>query len=332
MAWNLLGGSQEGPHLMQWAMPDSNMSRWTRRRLLQWGSAAVGLTAVRTFAATPAARTEGPLTRPIPSSGEALPLVGLGSWITFNVGRDRAALANCTAVLRAFFAAGGRLVDSSPMYGSSQPAIGQALAQLGQPAALFSAEKVWTSGNGAAQMAESRAHWGVPRFDLMQVHNLLDWQTHLPALFEMKAAGRLRYVGITTSHGRRHAELEQIMHSQPLDFVQLTYNLVDRAVEQRLLPLAQERGIAVIVNRPFQGGRLVDRLHGAPLPGWAAEIGCQHWAQVALKFTTSHPAVTCAIPATSQVAHLQQNMAASRGALPDAALRRRMLQDVQRLL
>lgn len=310
------------------------MNRLSRRQWLQLGglTAATAASGAAAQAAAAVAASQGLLTRPVPSSGEALPVLGLGSWITFNVGQDKAALANCTAVLRAFYQAGGRLVDSSPMYGSSQPAIGHALSQLGKPAALFSAEKVWTSGNGMAQMAESRALWGVPRFDLMQVHNLLAWQTHLPALFDMKAAGRLRYVGITTSHGRRHAELEEIMRSQPLDFVQLTYNAADRAVEQRLLPLAQARGIAVIVNRPFQGGSLLDRLQSAPLPGWAADLGCQHWAQVALKLVISHPAVTCAIPATSQVAHLQQNMAAGRGPWPDTALRQRMAQDLQRLL
>jgi diketogulonate reductase-like aldo/keto reductase len=281
----------------------------------------------------PAAAAEAPLTRPIPSSGEALPLIGLGSWITFNVGGDVAARAASVEVVRAFFAEGGRMIDSSPMYGSSQPTIGYALAQIGRPAALFSAEKVWVGdgARGAAQMEASRAYWGVARFDLMQVHNLLAWQEHLPRLFEMKAAGRLRYVGITTSEGRRHAEIEQVMRSQPIDFVQLSYNLLDREAEQRLLPLAQQRGIAVIVNRPFREGALLRQLARHPLPGWAAEIDCQHWAQVALKFAVSHPAVTCAIPATSQVAHLRQNMAAARGRLPDAALRSRMARDVAAL-
>ena len=242
-------------------------------------------------------------------------MVGLGSWITFNVGNDTAARAACVEVVRAFFAEGGRMIDSSPMYGSSQPTIGFALAQLGRPAALFSAEKVWVgdAARGPAQMEASRAYWGVPRFDLMQVHNLLSWQQHLPRLLEMKAAGQLRYVGITTSEGRRHAEIEAVMRSQPIDFVQISYNLLDREVEQRILPLAQERGIAVIVNRPFREGALLRQLARHPLPGWAAEIACAHWSQVALKFVISHPAVTCAIPATSQVAHLRQNMAAALG-------------------
>jgi len=260
-------------------------------------------------------------------------VIGLGSWITFNVGNDRAARASCVEVVRAFFAAGGRVIDSSPMYGSSQPTIGFALAQLGHPASLFSAEKVWIgdAARGPAQIEASRQYWGVPRFDLMQVHNLLAWQQQLPQLFEMKAAGRLRYVGITTSEGRRHTEIETVMRTQPIDFVQISYNLLDRQVEQRILPLATERGIAVIVNRPFREGALLDALARHPLPGWAAEIGCTAWAQIALKFAVTHPAVTCAIPATSQVVHLRQNMAAARGPMPDAALRARMARDVAAL-
>lgn len=302
-----------------------------RRRWLAASALAAGLPAWATRAAAQPAQSL--LTRPIPSSGEALPVVGLGSWITFNVGNDPVARDARAEVVRAFFAEGGRLIDSSPMYGSSQPVIGHALAKLGHPATLFSAEKVWVgdAARGAGQMAASRAHWGVPRFDLMQVHNLLAWEEHLPRLQAMKAAGQLRYVGISTSEGRRHAELERILRTQAIDFVQLTYNLLDREAEQRLLPLAQERRIAVIVNRPFRQGDLLDQLRGHPLPGWAREIGCDSWAQVALKFVVSHPAVTCAIPATSQVAHLRQNMGAARGRLPDATLRARMARDVAAL-
>lgn len=302
-----------------------------RRRWLAASALAAGLPAWATRAAAQPAQSL--LTRPIPASGEALPVVGLGSWITFNVGNDPVARDARAEVVRAFFAEGGRLIDSSPMYGSSQPVIGHALAKLGHPAALFSAEKVWVgdAARGAGQMAASRAHWGVPRFDLMQVHNLLAWEEHLPRLQAMKAAGQLRYVGISTSEGRRHAELERILRTQAIDFVQLTYNLLDREAEQRLLPLAQERRIAVIVNRPFRQGDLLDQLRGHPLPGWSREIGCDSWAQVALKFVVSHPAVTCAIPATSQVAHLRQNMGAARGRLPDATLRARMARDVAAL-
>jgi len=304
-------------------MPTEPTLSATRRVLL--GGALVSL--------LPPALAATPMMRRIPSSGEALPVLGLGSWITFNVGNDSAAREACVEVVRAFFAAGGRLIDSSPMYGSSQPTIGHALAQLGRPAALFSAEKVWVGdgARGAAQIEASRAYWGVSRFDLMQVHNLLAWQQHLPQLFEMKAAGRLRYVGITTSEGRRHAEIEQLMRTQPIDFVQISYNLLDREVEQRILPLAQERGIAVIVNRPFREGALLQQLSRFPLPGWAADVDCQVWAQVALKFVITHPAVTCAIPATSQVVHLRQNMAAALGRMPDAALRQRMAREVAAL-
>ena len=274
-----------------------------------------------------------PLTKPIPSSGEALPLIGLGSWITFNVGADPVARDNCAAVMRAFFDDGGRMIDSSPMYGSAQDVIGYGLEKLGHPKALFSADKVWISSgdDGPAQIKESRAQWGVPRFDLLQVHNLVAWEVHLETLFAMKAAGTLGYVGITTSHGRRHREFEQIMRDHTLDFVQLTYNVIDREVERRLLPLAREKGVAVIVNRPFRQGVLIGGLEGQPLPPWAGEIGAANWAQFLLKFIVSHPAVTCAIPATSQVTHLRENMGATRGALPDEKMRARMIAYVEEI-
>lgn len=283
-----------------------------------------------------AARAQSPpqptfLTKPIPSSGEPLPVVGLGSWITFNVGNDRAARDQCTEVMRQFFAVGGRLIDSSPMYGSSQGVIGEALQLLRAQPKVFSADKVWTASDGAAQIEASPKLWQVPRFDLLQVHNLLAWEKQLPLLQAMKAAGQLRYVGITTSEGRRHAEFEQIMRSQRIDFIQLSYNLLDREAEQRLLPLARERGIAVLVNRPFREGALLRQLQRHPLPAWAGEIDCTSWAQLALKFIVSHPAVTCAIPATSNPAHLRDNMGAARGRLPDAALRQRLADHVARL-
>lgn len=272
------------------------------------------------------AQQSRPATRAIPSSGESLPLVGLGSWSTFNVGNDREARDACAEVIRNFLLAGGRMIDSSPMYGSSQAVIGYGLNKLGQSKNVFSADKVWIADGaaGPAQIEASRRDWGLPRFDLLQVHNLLSWEAHLPTLFAMKAAGRLRYVGITTSHGRRHRELEQIMSSQPIDFVQLTYNLIDREAEQRLLPLARERGIAVIVNQPFRKGALLNALERRRLPAWSAEIGCTSWAQFALKFIIAHPAVTCAIPATTQVAHVLENMGTASGPLPNAAMRARM--------
>jgi diketogulonate reductase-like aldo/keto reductase len=272
-----------------------------------------------------------PITRAIPSSGERVPVIGLGTWITFNVGDDPELRDECTQVMRAFFDRGGRVIDSSPMYGSSQEVIGYGLRKLGQPADVFSADKVWTSSNGPAQIEESRSHWGIRRFDLLQVHNLLAWESHLPTLLAMKAEGRVRYVGITTSEGRRHEEFEKIMASQPLDFVQVSYNVLDREVERRILPLAQDRGMAVIINRPFRQGDLIRSVERHPLPAWAAEIGAANWPQYLLKFIVSHPAVTCAIPATSQVAHVQENMGAARGVLPDPAMRRRMIAHVEAL-
>jgi diketogulonate reductase-like aldo/keto reductase len=296
----------------------------SRRHLLALAAAAVaGGALVRPRSASAQAH---PLTRPIPSSGEALPLVGLGTWITFNVGNDPVARDSCADVMRAFFAAGGRMVDSSPMYGSSQEVIGYGLKKLGMPEALFATEKVWigSGARGRAQIETSRRYWGVPRFDLLQVHNLVAWQDHLKALYAMKDAGQLRYVGITTSEGRRHDLFEEIMRTEPLDFVQLTYNIVDREVEERLLPLARDRGMAVIVNRPFQQGDLTRDLAGETLPDWAAEIGAASWAQFVLKYILAHPAVTVAIPATSRVDHVRENLAAASGPLPDETMRRRM--------
>jgi diketogulonate reductase-like aldo/keto reductase len=300
-------------------------SRLLHRRTMLGGMAAACAAAALAPRTVPA-QPRAPLARTIPSSGEAIPVVGLGTWITFNVGNDTVAREASAAVMRAFFEAGGGMIDSSPMYGSSQDVIGYGLAKLGKPAALFSAEKVWISGGsrGPAQMEKSRQLWNVPRFDLMQVHNLLSWQEHLPTLQAMKANGQLRYVGITTSEGRRHRDFEEVMRREKLDFVQISYNPVDREVEARILPLAHERGIAVIVNRPFQEGALTRRLSRHPLPDWAAEIRCTTWAQVVLKFIVSHPAVTCAIPATTSVAHVRENMAAAAEPLPDDAMRRRI--------
>jgi diketogulonate reductase-like aldo/keto reductase len=280
-----------------------------------------------------AAQLEPVHAKPIPSTGEPLPVVGLGTWITFNVGKDVEARDSCTQVMGAFFAAGGRLIDSSPMYGSSQQVIGHGLGKLDRRTSVFSADKVWISSAAAGprQIETSQRNWGVPRFDLLQVHNLLSWESHIKMLFEKKAAGEVRYVGITTSEGRRHAEFERIMREHPLDFVQVTYNVVDREVESRILPLASERGIGVIVNRPFQEGALLKRLARHPLPTWASEIECNSWAQLVLKFIVSHPSVSCAIPATTRVDHVEENMRAAFGRLPDEALRRRIAEHVTRL-
>jgi len=301
----------------------------TRRRLLQLLLAAGALPALGSVTAAPAPL----LTRPIPSTGERLPVIGMGSYITFDVGTDDDLLAQRTAVLRAFFDAGGKLIDSSPMYDTSEAAIGECLARLEHPGALFSATKVWhwLTGPGDRQMQRSRELWRVPRFDLMQVHNLVNWPDHLRTMRRDREAGLVRYIGITTSHGRRHDELADILRTEKIDFVQLTYNIRDREVEERLLPLAADHGIAVIVNRPFRRGGLIDRYAGKPLPDWAADIDCDSWPQFLLKFIVSHPAVTCAIPATSRVDHMQENMAALRGPLPDAAMRREMIAYVDTL-
>ncbi len=312
--------------------PPPRFPHTTRRQALA-ALAALGAAAALPLAANSQATADGPLARPIPSSGELIPLVGLGTWITFNVGNDRALREQSTAVMRAFFEAGGRLIDSSPMYGSAQDVIGEGLARLGHPRALFAADKVWigSGARGPEQIETSRQRWRVPRFDLLQVHNLLAWQEHLPTLMAMKAEGRLRYVGITTSEGRRHREFEQIMRAHPLDFVQFSYNVLDREAEARLLPLARDRRIAVIVNRPFRQGDLTRALARHPLPPWAAEIGCSTWAQVLLKFILAHPAVTCAIPATSNVDHVRENLAAARAPLPDAAMLERIAAHVEKL-
>ena len=301
-----------------------------RRTLL----ASLGAAGAASFLGPLAASAERPiLTRAIPSSGEPLPLVGLGSSITFNVGDDVAARNSCAEVMRAFFREGGRLIDTSPMYGSSQEVIGYGLAKLGHPRSVFSADKVWISSGarGPAQIEESRKLWGVPKLDLVQVHNLVAWEDHLKTLFAMKAAGRVRYVGITTSDGRRHAEIERVMASQPIDFVQVSYNPVDREVEDRILPLARERKIAVLANRPFKQGALIRSIERHPLPAWAREIDCANWAQLVLKFIVSHPAVTCAIPATSRVDHVRENLGASYGRMPDEPMRRRIATHVQSL-
>ncbi len=275
--------------------------------------------------------------RPIPVTGQRLPVIGMGTWLTFDVSGLLNLRAPLKDVMAAFLANGGAMVDSSPMYGNAEDTIGALTRTLNVPVAgnpaFFSATKVWTIGKtaGIAQMERSKALWGVPAFDLMQIHNMLDWRTHLATLKEWKAAGRIRYIGITTSHGRRHDDLAAALKAERFDFVQFTYNLADRSVEPALLPLAAERGAAVIINRPLDGGDLFGSVKGKALPPWSAEIGCANWAQYFLKWIVSHPAVTCAIPATSQAVHMAQNMGAGIGPLPDAAMRARMAKHFESL-
>jgi len=304
-------------------MPEASSKR---RRFLRY-CGGLGLSLALVPGRLPA-RSDDMLQRSIPKSGERIPAIGMGSWLTFAVGGDPQATAQRVDVLRAFFDTGGRLIDSSPMYGSSEQVIGECLKALHAQKRVFAATKVWTVGwqSGIRQMRRSRILWGVERFDLMQIHNMLDWHTHLQTLKSWKQEGRVRYIGITTSHGRRHTELEQALAGEDaFDFVQLTYNIEDRDVEQRLLPLARERRLAVIVNRPFQGGELFTRVAGKALPAWAAEIDCHNWAQYFLKFILGHPTVTCAIPATSRVDHMRENMGSLHGRVPDRELRRKML-------
>jgi diketogulonate reductase-like aldo/keto reductase len=254
------------------------------------------------------------LTRKIPSTGELLPVIGMGTWLTFNVPVRGPLIKERKAVLRAFFANGGGMIDSSPMYGNAEAAVGACLRDLRRADGLFSATKVWAAGDrqGVEQHETSLGLWGLDRLDLQQVHNLVNWESHLKMLRERKAAGQVRYIGVTTSHGRRHRELASIMRNEPLDFVQLTYNILNRKTEP-LLELARERGIGVIVNRPFEGGRLIDSMQRNELPEWVRELGIRHWPHFLLRWIVSHPAVTCAIPATTQVAHMHENMAAGRG-------------------
>lgn len=273
------------------------------------------------------------LTRAIPSSGERLPSVGLGTWLTFHVATDdAAAMARRAAVLDRFFAEGGRLVDSSPMYAQAEAVLGELLARP-EPR-LFSATKVWTplGAYGPTQMRRSLALWRLPRVDLMQVHNLLSWRSHLPTLREWKAKGLTRYIGVTVSHGRDADVVEQILRSERgLDVLQITYSPADRSAEP-LLTLAAARGVAVIVNRPFDGGDLLARLARTPLPALAAELGCSHWATLVLKWELAHPAVTVAIPATTNPDHVSQNLAALRGPLPDARQRATILRAIEPVL
>ncbi len=278
-------------------------------------------------------KTDTLLLKQIPSSGDIIPAIGMGTWISFNVGGSKRLRDARTEVLKTFFEMGGKMVDSSPMYGSAEEVMGYCLKKLGYPKSLFSATKIWTSSksNGKEQILDSENLWGVKPFDLFQIHNLLSWEEHLETLLEKKRKGEVKYIGITTSHGSRHEELEKIMRIQEIDFVQFTYNVLDREVESRLLPLAKEKGIAVIINRPFQGGDLFDYFEKYPLPKWKNEYDIKTWAQFFLKFVISHPAVTCAIPATSKIEHMKENMTSMYGKIPDERGRAKMIQYIESL-
>lgn len=267
------------------------------------------------------------LTRPIPSTGEAMPIIGLGTWNTFDVGHAAATRAPLHEVLRGFLDGGGRMIDSSPMYGRAEGVVGDLLAEMPTRPRPFLATKVWTSGReaGIAQMRRSAELLRAEVIDLMQIHNILDWRTHLATLRQMKEDGRIRYIGITHYTASALPELARILKAEPgIDFVQLAYSLADRAAEAEALPVAAEKGVGVIVNRPLAQGGLLRRVRGQALPKWAEDVGCTSWAQLCLKYILAAPAVTCVIPATADPAHLEDNLRAGMGRLPDAAERRRI--------
>ena len=274
-----------------------------------------------------AAADRGPvITRSIPSSGEQVPVMGMGSSRTFDVSTSQANIEKLVPVMEAFFAGKGTIIDSSPMYGAAEEVLGMVLEKT-PGARPFAATKVWTDGReqGIEQMQRSSELMGVPVFDLMQIHNLRDWKIHLATLRDWKEKGKIRYIGITTSHKRNHDELLEIMRTEPLDFVQFSYNIENRLAEERLLPIAADRGIATMINRPYQRGALFKRVKGVELPPLAVDLGCQSWGQFFLKFIIAHPAVTCLIPATSKLHHMEDNMGANFGPVPSEKQRQQML-------
>jgi aryl-alcohol dehydrogenase-like predicted oxidoreductase len=293
-----------------------------RREFLRTGACALG--ALLMTQESPAA--SGPLARRVPKTGEAIPAVGLGTWQVFDVASDAKEKAQARETLKVFVELGGRVIDSSPMYGSSESVTGELAAALGVKGRLFVATKVWTSGRqaGIRQMEDSMRKLRVERLDLMQVHNLVDAPTHLATLREWKSAGRIRYLGVTHYHAGAHADLEKIIRPGDVDFVQVNYSLAEPEADRRLLAAAADSRTAVIVNRPFAEGSMFRRVRDKPLPAWAQEIGCTSWAQFFLKWIIAHPAVTCAIPGTRNPKHVADNLGAASGPLPDEAMRRRM--------
>ncbi|MDH4562563.1 aldo/keto reductase [Pseudomonas sp. BN411] len=268
------------------------------------------------------------LRRAIPSTGEQVPVIGVGTYRGFDISHDAsAAWADCRKVLEALFAAGGSVIDSSPMYGQAEEVVGGLLSELKAQDRAFVATKVWTQGrqHGVEQMQHSMRLLRRQRIDLMQVHNLVDWQEHLTTLRQWKEEGRIRYLGVTHYTSSAYDELERVLRAEKLDFLQIDYALNDRDAEERILPLAQERGVAVLINRPFGGGNLLRNLLQQPLPEWAGEYGCTSWSQLLLKFCLSHPAVTCVIPGTGNPRHMLDNLQAGRGKEPDQALRDRLI-------
>jgi aryl-alcohol dehydrogenase-like predicted oxidoreductase len=311
-----------------------NMSRRHATRMIAQSAAGLLLARVASGAETTEKKTKLTLLqRTIPSSGESLPVIGLGTWQAFDVGSTSAEREPLEEVLALFTKLGGRVVDSSPMYGRAEQVIGDIATKLDLHQALFLATKVWTTGKqeGIDSMEKSLAKLQVERIDLMQVHNLVDVRTHLATLRDWKQKGHARYLGITHHASSAHGEVAKILRTEKLDFVQINYSLLEREAGEQILPLARDRGVAVIVNRPFGGGDLFARVRQKPLPEWATEFDCHSWAQFLLKWIIAHPAVTCAIPATNKAHHLEDNMQAGVGRLPDENLRRRMVETVSKL-
>ena len=273
------------------------------------------------------------LRRTIPSTGEKLPVIGLGTWRAFDVDLTADIRKQLEGVLSLFVELGGRLIDSSPMYGRAEEVIGQLSSALGIRDKVFLATKVWTQGkqSGIQSMERSMSLLRTNRIDLMQVHNLVDVSTQLATLQEWKQQGHIRYTGITHYESGALGEIEKLMRSQKFDFLQINYSLMEPEAEEGVLRLAQERGVAVIANRPFGAGGLFGKVRSKPLPDWAAEFDCRSWAQFFLKWIVANPAITCAIPATDKARHLEDNMQAGIGRLPDARLRRRMMELVSSL-
>jgi diketogulonate reductase-like aldo/keto reductase len=311
------------------------MNRMTRREAMSLiGVSGAGLfLPVRASRAQAKPESSAMLTRAIPSSGEKLPVIGLGTWRAFDVDLTPDTRRQLEEVLSLFVKLGGRVIDTSPMYGRAEQVIGDLTSALGIRDKLFLATKVWTRGKdqGIKSMERSMTLLREKRIDLIQVHNLVDVQTQLATLRQWKEQGRIRYLGITHYEAGAFADVEKIMQSEKLDFVQINYSLMEREAEERLLPLAQERGVAVIVNRPFGGGDLFSRARSKPLPDWAAEFDCRSWAQFFLKWIVAHPTATCAIPATDKPRHLEDNIRGGIGRLPDAKMRRQMVELVSSL-
>ncbi|WP_277188465.1 aldo/keto reductase [Caballeronia sp. BR00000012568055] len=308
-------------------MPISEARDGLSRRAFLRAAASAALIATNADPANAQSLSFPPIhKRPIPSSGEALPVIGCGTWRTFDVGDDDARRRELTDVLRVLFAAGGSVIDSSPMYGTSEAVAGALLADMHARDKAFIATKVWTDGRaaGIAQMEASMRFFQTQRIDLMQIHNLLDWRTQLATLREWKAAGRVRYIGITHYTSSAFAQVQDVLRAEKLDFVQINYAANDRDAEAQLLPLAKERGVAVIVNQPFGGGSLLASLKSRALPDFAQEIGCTSWAQLLLKFVLSNPAVTCVIPGTGRREYMIDNVHAGIGEYPDKAMRERI--------